>query len=84
MGAWTKAHENFTGSVVVKASIAGLGKIFKYQDPRLDGITVPGQLIVNVDAPRSSRSKKAPQDTWSSVSLRLKILFIFAKEYQVL
>lgn len=84
MASWTKYHENLSGALTIKSSIAGLGKVFRTQDPRLDAITVPGQLIVNVNAGRSTRSKKTQNDAWSAVPLRLKILYIFAKEYQVL
>jgi hypothetical protein len=84
MGYWTKWQENFSGSLNVKVSLAALGKVFrKTQDPRLDAITVPGELIVDVNAPRATRSKKVQNDRWSAVPLRLKILYIFTKEYQV-
>ena len=83
MGHWTKWQENFTGSLNVKVSLAALGKVFRTQDPRLEAITVPGELIVDINAPRATRSKKVQNDKWSVVPLKLKILYIFTKEYQV-
>ncbi len=64
MASWTRWQENFSGSLDVKASLAALGKIFRSTDPRVDAIKVPGELVVDVNAPRVTRSQKKASDTW--------------------
>jgi len=84
LGYWTKYHLEFNGDLGLKVSLDGLAKVFHSADPRLDAIYVPGDLVVDVNSARASRSKKKDVDKWTTVPLRLKILQIILKDHQLL
>ncbi|KIX04304.1 uncharacterized protein Z518_05171 [Rhinocladiella mackenziei CBS 650.93] len=81
---WLENSVHFAGFDEVRQNVVALSKIFSLQDPRVQSVTVKGDLIV--DASTDGRIKTRSQaklnpDRWTSVSADLKILKIMVDEF---
>jgi len=61
-------------------------KILQLNDPRIDPITVPGELVVQTGEGIRTRSKSSGPtvEQWTSIPLKLKIVQILLQEYEVI
>jgi hypothetical protein len=82
---WTKWHIEFRGSYNLKLSLISLSKFLLFNDEKINSIMVPGELIISKTSGIITRSKsKKTSDKWTMIPLKVKILQLILKEYQIL
>ncbi|CEP15960.1 hypothetical protein [Parasitella parasitica] len=81
MTTWCDNYDSFSGYYVIKVSAIALSKIFLSSDPRLQTITVKGEIVVNPNAGiiTRSRSKRNP-DQYTAISLPAKIIKLLVSD----
>jgi len=84
LSVWTKAHTDFQGSYYLKISATALAKLYESNDPRLQNIVVPGDLLVHSGEKIVTRSKsQTKKDEYTTVPLKVKIIQLLLQEYEV-
>jgi importin-9 len=80
---WLKTHCDFLGHYRIKISCLAMISLFRLGDATLNRVTVPGKLIVDVNAKRRTRSSSSSADVgrFSQVPLPLKICELVVDEY---
>ncbi|KAI8640342.1 armadillo-type protein [Parasitella parasitica] len=82
MTTWCENYDSFSGYYTIKVSTIALSKIFLLSsDPRLQTITVNGEIVVNPNAGivTRSRSKRNP-DQYTTISLPAKIIKLLVSD----
>ncbi|KAI8336598.1 armadillo-type protein [Chlamydoabsidia padenii] len=72
---WVDNYESFSGYYSLKVSAIALSKIFLISDPRLQGMNVKGEIVVNPNGGIVTRSKsKRNPDQYTIMPLPMKII----------
>lgn len=81
MTTWCENYDSFSGYYTIKVSAIALSKIYLSSDPRLQNITVKGEIIVNPNAGIVTRSRaKRNPDQYTAISLSAKIIKLLVSD----
>ncbi|KAI8975506.1 armadillo-type protein [Mycotypha africana] len=81
MTTWCENYDSFSGYYTIKVSAVALSKIFLSSDPRLQNITVKGEIIVNPNGGIVTRSRaKRNPDQYTAIPLPAKIIKLLVAE----
>ncbi|KAG0175607.1 Importin 9 [Apophysomyces sp. BC1015] len=81
MPIWCDYYDGFSGYYSIKVSAIALSKIFLVNDPRLQDITVKGEIVVNPNAGIVTRSKaKRNPDQYTAIPLQAKIIKLLVSD----
>ncbi|KAI9023057.1 armadillo-type protein [Phycomyces nitens] len=75
MNTWCDNHDSFSGYYSLKVSDIALSKLLLVNDPRLQSMTVKGEIVVNPDGGIVTRSRaKRNPDQYTAIPLYTKII----------
>ncbi|KAI7903140.1 armadillo-type protein [Cokeromyces recurvatus] len=75
MTTWCDNYDSFSGYYTMKVSAVALSKVFLSSDPRLQSISVKGDIVVNPNAGIVTRSRaKRNPDQYQTISVPTKII----------
>ncbi|GAN01450.1 importin-9 [Mucor ambiguus] len=81
MTTWCENYDSFSGYYTMKASAIALSKVFLSSDPRLQNITVKGEIVVNPNAGIVTRSRaKRNPDQYTAIPLPAKIIKLLVSD----
>jgi hypothetical protein len=81
---WTVEHDNFHGHYRTKLSIVALSKLFQLSDPRLDQITVAGDLILSDSTGRVCTRSKSQSSKREEEPFRVRLFKLFVREHMAI
>jgi hypothetical protein len=85
---WAKHHDDFHGTLNIKASTLGLLNLFCMQNQQLLSLPVEGDVIVQANQGRSTRSKSKqsgqPAEVRATIPLAVKALTVAVRELMVI
>jgi importin-9 len=78
---WLENSVNFAGYDPIRQNVVALSKLYSLEDPRIQQISVKGDLIMQETGRIKTRSHaKANPDRWTAIPANLKILKVLVEE----